>query len=130
LEILTISTTTRYELVDLTDRLNDLVASREDCLCHLFMRHTTAALALAALPNGAGDDLLSALPELVPALNFQHAPPEHVPGHILSALIGVSLTIPIQNGRLGLGEFQSVVLLEFQGPGERRIEVRFIPVEA
>jgi secondary thiamine-phosphate synthase enzyme len=94
------------------------------------MRHTTAALTLAAVPDGAADDLLGVLPKLLPAFDFQHAPPEHVPAHVLSAIIGASLTVPVQAGRLSLGQFQSVVLLEFQGPADRQAEVRFFAAEA
>jgi len=75
-------------------------------------------------------DLLAVLPKLVPAFDFQHTPVEHVPAHVLSAVIGASLTIPVQDGRLSLGDFQSVVLLEFQGPAERQVEVRFFAAEA
>jgi secondary thiamine-phosphate synthase enzyme len=124
-DVLDIPTTERHQLVDLTPRLHELAASRGDGLCNVFIRHTTAALTLAALPDGAAEDLLAVLPKLVPAFDFQHAPPEHVPAHVLSAVIGASLTIPVQDGRLGLGAFQSVVLLEFQGPGQRQVEVRF-----
>jgi secondary thiamine-phosphate synthase enzyme len=93
------------------------------------MKHTTAALTLAALPDSAGDDLLGVLPEIVPAFDFRHAPAEHVPAHVLSALLGVSLTIPVQDGKLALGRFQSVVLLEFEGPNQRQVEVRFLAAE-
>lgn len=130
MDVLRVSTTQAHQLVDLTSRLNELAASHADGLCHVFMRHTTAALTLASVPDGAGNDLLGVLPNLVPGFDFQHAPAEHVPAHVLSAIIGASLTIPLQNGRLSLGEFQSVVLLEFQGPAERQIEVRFLRVES
>jgi secondary thiamine-phosphate synthase enzyme len=126
-DVITVSTTERNQLVDLTSQLNEIVASRPDGLCNVFMRHTTAALTLAAVPDGAGDDLLGILPKLMPAFDFKHAPPEHVPAHVLSAIIGASLTVPVRGGRLSLGGFQSVVLLEFQGPSERSVEVRVIP---
>jgi secondary thiamine-phosphate synthase enzyme len=130
MDVLSVSTDQRRQVVDLTPRLAALAATRGDGLCNVFMRHTTAALTLAALPDGAGDDLIAVLPELVPVVEFKHTPAEHVPAHVLSALIGASLTIPVQDGRLSLGEFQSFVLLEFQGPAQRQVEVRFFAAEA
>jgi secondary thiamine-phosphate synthase enzyme len=129
-DVLSVSTIQAHQLVDLTPRLNELASTRAGGLCHVFMRHTTAALTLAAVPDGAADDLLGVLSKLLPAFDFQHAPPEHVPAHVLSAIIGASLTVPVQAGRLSLGQFQSVVLLEFQGPADRQAEVRFFAAEA
>jgi secondary thiamine-phosphate synthase enzyme len=126
MDVLTVSTTDRRQIIDLTPRLAELASSRGDALCHAFIKHTTAALTLAALPDNAGADLLGVLPALLPAFDFQHAPAEHVPAHVLSAIIGGSLLIPVEGGRLSLGEFQSAVLLEFQGPSERMVEVRFL----
>jgi thiamine phosphate synthase YjbQ (UPF0047 family) len=85
---------------------------------------------LAALPDKAGQDLIGVLPKLIPSVDFEHAPPEHVPAHILSAIIGASLTVPIRDGLLSVGEFQSIVLLELQGPSQREVEVRFISLGA
>jgi secondary thiamine-phosphate synthase enzyme len=129
LDTISIQTSERYRLVDLTPQLAPLAASHSEGLCHLFTPHTTAALTLAALPDGASEDLLGVLPQLVPAFDFQHAPPEHVPGHVLGAIIGASLTIPVEDGKLQLGDVQSVVLLEFQGPATRNVEVRFLKTE-
>ncbi len=123
---LTVETTSFYELVDLTERVQALVPTGFDGVCVLFIKHTTAALTLAALPDGAGEDLIEALPMLVPALDFKHQPPEHVPGHILSAVIGASVTVPVRTGRLELGDVQSVVLLEFQGPASRTVQLSFV----
>ena len=126
MDVLKVPTEARRQVVDLTPHLSPLAASNPDGLCHVFIRHTTAALTLAALPDAAGDDLIGILPQLVPAFDFQHSPAEHVPAHVLSAIIGASVTIPVHEGKLALGEFQSVVLLEFEGPNERSVEVRFL----
>jgi thiamine phosphate synthase YjbQ (UPF0047 family) len=52
-----------------------------------------------------------------------HDAADHVRAHVLSALVGPSVSIPVRDGRLGLGRFQRIVLLEFEGPRARSIEV-------
>ena len=90
------------------------------------MQHTSAALTIASLEHEAPGDLKAALERIVPAIDWKHLPAEHTPGHVLSAMIGVSLTLPVRNGRPGLGPFQRVALLEFQGPAAGTIEVEFL----
>ncbi len=127
---LTVNTTRPREVVDLTDRLNALVreAGFRAGLCHLLLLHTTAALTLADLDPGTDLDMLDAFAELVPKLRYRHPHnPAHVPNHILSALIGTSLTLPVSDGRLVLGTWQRVVLVEFEGPRPRELAVTFVP---
>jgi secondary thiamine-phosphate synthase enzyme len=96
-----------------------------DGVCFLFMPHTTAALTLASLEDEAPGDLTAALQQIVPQIDWRHLPAEHTPGHVLSAMIGASLIVPVQAGRLALGQFQRLVLLEFQGPTTRQINIDF-----
>lgn len=86
---------------------------------------TSAALTCADLDPGTDLDYLDAFDKIIPKLNYQHPHnPSHTPDHILSALIGTSLTIPVENGQLALGTWQRVVLIEFDGPRERTIIVQ------
>ena len=65
--------------------------------------------------------------EIVPQLAYRHPHnPGHVKYHILSSIIGPSLTIPIEKGELVLGPWQKIILIEFNGPRERTIAVNFI----
>lgn len=128
-KIITMQTTKKKQVIDITDKLqkflNDFGA--KDGLCHLFLQHTTAALTIAELDPGTDLDLLDALNEMVPKLKYRHLhDPSHVPSHILSALIGTDLTLPFQNGKLILGIWQRAVLIEFEGPRERKIVVSVI----
>src|SRR5216684_4338564 len=109
---LRIDTSEYYEVIDLTERVNGLIPSG-DGVCFLFMPHTTAALTLASLEDEAPGDLKAALQQIVPQIDWRHLPAEHTPGHVLSAIIGVGLTLPVREGRLALGQFQRLVLLEF-----------------
>jgi len=130
--LFTVTTARPREVVDLTDRVNALVgeAGFRAGLCHLLLLHTTAALTLADLDPGTDLDILDALTEMVPRLRYRHPHnPAHVPNHILSALVGTSLTLPVADGRLVLGTWQRVVLIEFEGPRRREVAVTLVPSE-
>jgi secondary thiamine-phosphate synthase enzyme len=74
--------------------------------------------------GGIAEDLLTVLRGLVPPPTaYVHDAADHVRAHVLSALVGPSVSVPVRDGRLGLGRFQRIVLLEFEGPRERSIEV-------
>ena len=63
---------------------------------------------------------------MTPKLAYRHDSAAHVAAHFLSALVDPSVHVPVQDGKLALGEFQRVVLLEFEGPRKRRIEMRLL----
>ena len=119
---LTIKTQNKREVVDITDKVNEEVSKQKfkEGVCNLFLTHTTAALTCADLDPGTDQDYLHAFAHIVPNLNYQHPhDPSHTPDHILSSLIGTSLSVPVENGKLVLGTWQRVVLIEFDGPRER-----------
>ncbi|MBI2984315.1 MAG: YjbQ family protein [Candidatus Kerfeldbacteria bacterium] len=120
---LTVPTTKHRQILDLTERINESVsAAPAAALCHLFLTHTTAALTTADLDPGTDLDLLDAFEVMVPKLAYRHPhDPSHVGDHILSALIGTSLVLPLKRGQLVLGTWQRVVLIEFDGPRTRTI---------
>jgi secondary thiamine-phosphate synthase enzyme len=127
---LNVKTTKDKEVLDITDLLNDIVmkSAYEKGVCHLFMTHTTCALTTADLDAGTDEILIDSFKKLVPEKDDRHRHnPEHVGSHVLSSLIGTSLTIPIQNASLVLGTWQRVVIIEFNGPKERHIAFTFIP---
>jgi len=127
---LIIKTKKAKEVVDITDKISEFLKSekRDAALAHLFLTHTTAALASADLdPGGTDLDYLEAFEKMLPQLKYRHPHnPSHMPAHILSSLIGISLTVPVQGGKLVLGTWQRIVLLEFDGPRERRIIISFL----
>lgn len=117
-------------MVDITDKIEAHLQKQgaENGLCHLFLTHTTAALTTADLDPGTDLDMLDAFWELIPQLRYRHPHnPSHVPSHILSALIGTDLTLPVKDGKLILGTWQRVVLVEFDGPRERQIVISMQP---
>lgn len=124
---LRIVTTQAKEAVDLTSRINELIASSQiqDGLCVLFVTHTTAALTTGEVGEGTEEDLLEIVEQVIPRIRFRHAhDPGHAWSHMASSLLGPSLAIPISQGRLTLGTWQSVLLIELDGPRHRDVHVR------
>ena len=121
-----LKTAKKREVLDITDVVEDQLGNsgNETGVCHLLVLHTTAALTTADLDPGTDLDLLDAFEAMVPKLRYRHPHnPGHVADHILSALIGTSVALPFQNGKLLLGTWQRVVLIELDGPREREVAV-------
>jgi secondary thiamine-phosphate synthase enzyme len=124
---LSIKTHEKREIIDITDAVQSTLRKNDIGVCHLTVLHTTAALTTADLDPGTDLDMLDAFEALIPKLSYRHPhDPSHVPDHILSALIGTSVTQPVENGRLVLGTWQRIVLVELDGPRTRNIVVTFL----
>ena len=129
-DALRINTTAAKEIIDLTDRLEPVIrkAKLQEGLCALFVTHTTAALTTGEIGEGTDEDLLKVVEEIIPRIRFQHAHnPAHAWSHMASSILGPSLTVPVSAGRLVLGTWQSVLLVELDGPRERIVYVTLIP---
>lgn len=125
-EVLHIRTTAAKEVVDLTDRLETAIrkAKMQEGLCALFVTHTTAALTTGEIGEGTDDDLLKVVEEMIPRIRFQHAHnPAHAWSHMASSILGPSLTVPVSAAKLVLGTWQSVLLVELDGPRERTVHL-------
>jgi secondary thiamine-phosphate synthase enzyme len=128
MQTLNISTKKKKEIVDVTEEIEDLAKEKKDAaICFLFIKHTTAALTTADLDPGTDLDMLDAFNEVIPKLHYRHPHnPAHAPDHILSSLIGASVAIPVSNGKLELGTWQRIVVVELDGPREREVVVTFV----
>lgn len=126
---LTIKTRKKREVVDITDKVESGLrpaSAGKNGFCHLSVLHTTAALTTADLDPGTDLDLLDAFEHMVPKLRYRHPhDPSHVGDHIMSALIGTSVSVAIENGKLVLGTWQRIVLVELDGPREREVIAGF-----
>jgi secondary thiamine-phosphate synthase enzyme len=81
-------------------------------------------LTILTSEDGIAEDLSTVLRGLVPqATAYVHDSADHVRAHVLSALVGPSVSAPVRDGRLALGRYQRIVLLEFEGPRERTISL-------
>ena len=121
---LIIKTVKKREVLDITDLVEDQLGEKglKSGICNLFILHTTAALTAADLDPGTDLDMLDAFEAMIPKLRYRHPHnPAHVGDHILSALIGASLSLPFEKSKLLLGTWQRVVLIELDGPREREL---------
>jgi len=124
---LKIKTSAKEELADITAQVQAVVADSgvRDGLCLVYVPHTTAGVTIneGADPAVRGD-ILMALGRIVDSSwPFGHAE-GNSPAHVKSSLMGASALIPVKDGRLSLGSWQAVFFGEFDGPRQRRIEVR------
>ena len=128
--LLRIETKRAKEAVDLTDRVNEVIASArmQEGLCVLFVAHTTAALTTGEVGEGTEDDLLEVVEQIIPRIRFRHAhDPSHAWSHMASSLLGPSLALPVSAGRVTLGTWQSVLFIELDGPRRRDIHMQLMP---
>ncbi len=127
MEELSVHTRAKREIVDITDRVQTVVSQSEteSGVVTVFVTHTTAAVMTADLdPGGTDQDYLDAFDRMVPKLAYRHPHnPSHMPDHILASMVGASLAVPVREGELVLGTWQRIVLVEFDGPRDRRVIV-------
>ena len=121
-----IETQSPKQVIDITGQVGRLLDGASGGTCRLYLKHTTAALTVMTWEAGVPEDIMDILQSLTPKLAYRHDSAAHVAAHFLSALVGPSVHVPVQDGRLALGQFQRVVLLEFEGPRKREIEVRLL----
>src|SRR2546429_5603771 len=107
MSVITVGSKAHEQVVDITADVAALAASMGDGVCSLFTRHTTCALTVLTNEADIADDYLSVLRGLVPQTSaYVHDSADHVRAHVLSALVGPSVSVPVRDGRLGLGPFQ------------------------
>lgn len=109
------------EVVDITEFVQDKVDGTAKAI-HIYAAHTTCAVTTADLDPGTDEDLLEAVWKMLPGLQYRHPHnPLHTPAHIVSSLIGPGLTVPVNHGELILGSWQRIVLIELDGPRQRKV---------
>ncbi|MFC5492898.1 YjbQ family protein [Nocardioides caricicola] len=117
----------REVVLDLTDDCREYVSGFGDGLLHLFVPHATAGIAILETGAGSDDDLLAALADLLPAddrWRHAHGSRGHGRSHVMPALIPPYATVPVLGGRLALGTWQSVCLVDLNVDNHDR-DVRF-----
>jgi secondary thiamine-phosphate synthase enzyme len=117
----------REQIIDLTTELERFCTGLGDGLVNVFVPHATAGVALMETGSGSERDLLETLGRLLPRDNryrHSHGSSGHGADHLLPALVSPSVTIPVLGGRVALGTWQSVVLVDLNADNPRR-QVRF-----
>jgi secondary thiamine-phosphate synthase enzyme len=122
----TVKTRKKRGVLDITDLVESHLqnSTASTGVCNLLVLHTTAALTTADLDPGTDLDMLDAFEAMIPKLRYRHPHnPAHVGDHIMSALIGTSVSLPFERKKLLLGTWQRIVLIELDGPRQREIAV-------
>jgi len=123
--------TSRERIVDLTMQLERFCAGRGDGLVNVFLPHATAGLALMERGSGSEGDLLATLERLLPRddrYRHAHGSPGHGADHLLPALVNPSVTLPVLGGRVALGTWQSLLLVDLNVDNPRRhVRFSFLP---
>lgn len=131
--VLNITTGSEETVVDLTqecERYLREVAGRRDGLLNVFVPHATAGIALIETGAGSDHDLLAALHDLLPAddrWRHRHGSPGHGRDHVMPAIVPPHATLPVIDGGLALGTWQSVCLVDTNISNEdRQVRLSFL----
>lgn len=129
MEIITVSTKRRNELIDITAEVTRLVQKQKiiSGVCVVFCPHTTSGITINE--NADADvqkDIVSHLEQIVPEDKSYRHSEGNADSHIKSSLLGSSLTIIIEDGQLVLGTWQGIYLCECDGPRNRKVYIKFI----
>lgn len=121
-------------VVELTDDVAAFCAGRGDGLCHVFAPHATAGLALLETGSGSEADLGAALERLLPRdgrYRHRHGSTGHGADHLLPAFVAPFLVLAVRAGRLQLGTWQSIVLVDTNRENpDRRVVLTFLAERA
>jgi len=128
-QTLHVKTDRRTQLVDITAQVQKAVASSGVTagVCHLYVPHTTAAITIneCADPDVARD-VEGALDRLIPLAGPYRHSEGNSDSHVKAVLVGASQIIHVEGGKLVLGRWQGVFFCEFDGPRERRLQVKVV----
>ena len=118
-------------VTDITDHISRFCRDRGDGLCHVFVPHATAGVALIETGSGSESDLEEAIDRLLPRddiYRHRHGSRGHGRDHVLPAFIAPSLAVPVHDGQPMLGTWQSVVLVDTNADNpDRKVRLSFLP---
>ena len=120
------------DVINITEDVKTVVSESgiQEGLCVVYNPHTTASLAVTSFWDPAGfEDLQDEICRLIPTkvdFKHQHDTPQDAAGHVKSAIVGISQTFIIHEGKLVLGGSQGIFFLEFDGPRKRQFIVKTI----
>jgi secondary thiamine-phosphate synthase enzyme len=128
---ITVHTGDRPGLFDITAECERFVAGEGDGLLNVFVPHATCGLVIMELGAGSDDDLLEGLERLLPRddrWRHRHGAPGHGADHVVPLLVPPSITVPVVRGRLALGTWQSIALLDTNvDNASRTVRLSYVP---
>lgn len=128
---ITIQTGSRRGVFDITDEVHRFVAGKNEGLVSIFVPHATAGVALLETGAGSDEDLMDRIDAMLPRedgiYRHRHGSPGHGADHLLPAVVAPSITIPVVGGRMTLGTWQSIVVVDPNADNPtRRVRLSFI----
>jgi secondary thiamine-phosphate synthase enzyme len=130
-EVITVKTGSRPTVVDITDSAQRFVGGQGDGLLHVFVPHATAGVAIIETGAGSDEDLLRALDDVLPAdgrWRHRHGSPGHGRDHVMPAFVAPYASLPVIGGRVALGTWQSICLVDPNGDNAtRQVRLSFLP---
>ncbi len=127
---ISVKTNSRTQMIDITSKVRDVIktSGMKNGLVHVFSMHTTGAVTINENADPAvPTDILNTINKVIPwDDHFKHMEGNSA-AHIKVSLFGPSETIPVENGSLVLGTWQSIFFCEFDGPRSRKVNVTIIP---
>jgi secondary thiamine-phosphate synthase enzyme len=122
--------TSRRQVVDITDHVENFCTGRGDGLCSVFAPHATAGLAIMETGSGSESDLADALDRVLPRddrYRHRHGAQGHGADHLLPVLVSPSVVVPVLGGRPALGTWQRVVLVDTNNDNnDRQVRLSFV----
>ncbi len=126
-----IKTSKRIEVVDITDKVREIVEKYDvkDGIAVVFTKHTTTAIIINENESGLKEDVINVLERLIPTnAGYMHDRIDNnADSHLRAILLGNSVVVPITDGKLDLGTWQRIMFIELDGPRTRRVIVKVIP---
>ncbi len=130
MKIMDIQTTTRTELIDITDRVRTIVKENgiKDGICVISTRHSTGSIIINENERGLRNDILEMLENLIPEnKSYAHNQIDNnAHAHLRAVLLGMSEIVPIEDGHLVLGTWQSIFFVELDGPRKRSVNIKIL----
>ncbi|RLG16827.1 YjbQ family protein [Nanoarchaeota archaeon] len=123
-----VSTKGKFDIINLTELVEREVRDVKEGVVLVFLPHATSALILNEDEGGLREDILNKLRELVPEKGdyLHNRIDDNAHAHILSSLLKQFVLLPVKDGRLVRGTWQEILLLEFDGPRERRVLIEIL----
>jgi len=119
-----VSTDQRVATVDITDRVADRIPDDAGGTATVFVKHTTAGVSVNEAEPRLLEDIETALEDIVPETGWEHDQLDgNADAHLRSMLLGRDVTVPVVDGELDLGTWQSILLVECDGPRTRTVTV-------
>ncbi len=126
--VVEIETRSRAEIIDITGEVEEFVRGKDGDVAVIYTTHTTTAVIINEAESGLMRDVVTTLSKLIPErAGYEHDRIDsNADAHLRAALLGNSVVIPIENGRLALGTWQRILFVELDGPRRRRVIVKIV----